>query len=58
MRRRIGYVSQSAFVLSGTILDNLRYGSQEASQVQVEIAPAWQIFMISSLVFPMDISPK
>ncbi len=38
LRRRIGYVSQSAFVLSGTILDNLRYGSQEASLEQVENA--------------------
>ncbi len=38
LRRRIGYVSQSAFVLSGTILDNLRYGSQEASLEQVERA--------------------
>ena len=38
LRRRIGYVSQSAFVLSGTILENLRYGSQEASLEQVEKA--------------------
>jgi ATP-binding cassette, subfamily B, multidrug efflux pump len=38
LRRRIGYVSQSAFVLSGTLLDNLCYGSQAASLEQVESA--------------------
>jgi len=35
LRRRIGYVAQSPLLLSGTILDNLRYGSPEASQEQV-----------------------
>jgi len=35
LRRRIGYVSQSTLLLSGTILDNLIYGNLEATQDQV-----------------------
>ncbi len=35
LRRRIGYVSQSTLLLSGTIMDNLRYGNPEASEEQV-----------------------
>jgi ABC-type multidrug transport system fused ATPase/permease subunit len=35
LRQRIGYVSQSSFLLSGTILENLRYGSLEADEVHV-----------------------
>jgi subfamily B ATP-binding cassette protein MsbA len=35
LRRRIGYVSQSPLLVSGTIIDNLRYGSPEASKQQV-----------------------
>ncbi len=35
LRRRIGYVSQSTLLLSGTISDNLRYGNPEASEEQV-----------------------
>ena len=35
LRRRIGYVSQSTLLLSGTIADNLRYGHPEASEEQV-----------------------
>jgi len=35
LRHRIGYVSQSATLLSGTILENLRYGYPEASMDQV-----------------------
>jgi len=35
LRQRIGYVSQSALLLSGTILDNLRYGNPEASMEDV-----------------------
>jgi ABC-type multidrug transport system fused ATPase/permease subunit len=31
LRHRIGYVSQNPLLLSGTILDNLRYGNPEAS---------------------------
>jgi ABC-type multidrug transport system fused ATPase/permease subunit len=31
LRRRIGYVSQSTSLLSGTILDNIRYGNPEAT---------------------------
>jgi len=32
LRRRIGYVSQSALLLSGTIRENLRYGNPEAGE--------------------------
>lgn len=35
LRRRIGYVSQSTRLLSGTIMENLRYGNQDASEEQV-----------------------
>ncbi len=35
LRNRIGYVSQSSLLLSGTILDNLRYGNEEATLDQV-----------------------
>jgi len=35
LRRRIGYVSQSTLLLSGTIMENLRYGNPEASEEQV-----------------------
>lgn len=35
LRRRIGYVSQSTLLLSGTIMENLRYGNPEASQEEV-----------------------
>jgi len=35
LRRRIGYVSQSTLLLSGTILENLRYGNPDASDEQV-----------------------
>jgi ABC-type multidrug transport system fused ATPase/permease subunit len=35
LRRRIGYVSQSTLLLSGTIGDNLRYGNPEASEAEV-----------------------
>ncbi len=35
LRQRIGYVSQSTLLLSGTINDNLRYGNPEASEEQV-----------------------
>jgi ABC-type multidrug transport system fused ATPase/permease subunit len=35
LRRRIGYVSQSSLLLSGTIRDNLRYGNLEASDVEI-----------------------
>ena len=38
LRQRIGYVSQSTLLLSGTILDNLRYGNPDANQAQVEQA--------------------
>jgi ABC-type bacteriocin/lantibiotic exporter with double-glycine peptidase domain len=32
LRRRIGYVSQNTLLLSGTIMDNLRYGNPEAAE--------------------------
>ncbi len=35
LRRRIGYVPQSTLLLSGTVMDNLRYGNPQASQEQV-----------------------
>ena len=35
LRRRIGYASQSAHLLSGTIMENLCYGSPEASEEQI-----------------------
>ena len=35
LRRRIGYVSQSTLLLSGTIMENLRYGNPDASDKQV-----------------------
>ena len=38
LRNRIGYVAQSTLLLSGTILDNLRYGNPDASREQVEQA--------------------
>jgi ABC-type multidrug transport system fused ATPase/permease subunit len=38
LRQRIGYVSQGTLLLTGTILENLRYGNPRASQAQVEHA--------------------
>ncbi|MGB8214211.1 MAG: ABC transporter ATP-binding protein [Anaerolineales bacterium] len=35
LRQHIGYVPQSSLLLSGTILENLRYGNLEADEVQV-----------------------
>ncbi len=35
LRRRIGYVSQSTLLLSGTIMENLRYGNPDASEEEV-----------------------
>jgi len=35
LRRRIGYVSQSTLLVSGTIMENLRYGNPDASIEQV-----------------------
>jgi ABC-type bacteriocin/lantibiotic exporter with double-glycine peptidase domain len=35
LRQRIGYVSQSTHLVSGTIMENLRYGNPEASEEQV-----------------------
>ncbi len=38
LRRRIGYVSQSDLLLSGTIMENLCYGNPEASDEEVVTA--------------------
>ena len=38
LRKRIGYVSQSTLLLSGTFMDNLRYGNPEADQAKIETA--------------------
>ena len=35
LRRRIGYVSQNTLLLSGTIMENLRYGNPEASDEEI-----------------------
>ncbi len=35
LRKRIGYVSQSNLVLSGTFSENLKYGNPEASQEEI-----------------------
>ncbi len=35
LRQRIGYVSQNTLLLSGTIMENLRYGNPDASQDQI-----------------------
>ncbi len=35
LRQRIGYVSQRALLLSGTIRENLRYGNPEASEEEI-----------------------
>ncbi len=35
LRQRIGYVPQNSLLLSGTILENLRYGNQEADEAHV-----------------------
>ncbi len=35
LRRRIGYVSQGTLLLSGSVIENLRYGNQEATDDEV-----------------------
>jgi len=35
LRRRIGYVSQNPVILSGTVIDNLKYGNEEATDENV-----------------------
>ena len=35
LRQRIGYVSQSPILLSGTVLENLRYGNPDATKTEV-----------------------
>ncbi|MBE6785783.1 MAG: ABC transporter ATP-binding protein [Ruminococcaceae bacterium] len=38
LRSRIGYIPQKAFLFSGTVEDNLRYGDSEASEQELEKA--------------------
>ncbi len=38
LRRRIGYVSQNPVILSGTVLENLRYGNEKATDEEVRKA--------------------
>ena len=38
LRRRIGYVAQRPVLLSGTVMDNLRYGDRDASEADVRRA--------------------
>jgi ABC-type multidrug transport system fused ATPase/permease subunit len=38
LRRRIGYVSQNPILLTGTIMENLRYGNPDASAEEVRAA--------------------
>ncbi|RZB30188.1 MAG: ATP-binding cassette, subfamily B, bacterial MsbA [Desulfobacteraceae bacterium Eth-SRB1] len=38
LRSRIGYVSQSTLLLSGTVMENLRYGSSEAKEEDIIMA--------------------
>jgi ABC-type multidrug transport system fused ATPase/permease subunit len=35
LRRRIGYVSQNPKILTGTVLENLRYGASDSSREQI-----------------------
>ena len=35
LRQRIGYVSQNPLLLSGTIMENLRYGNLEANEEEI-----------------------
>jgi ATP-binding cassette subfamily B protein len=35
-RRRLGIVSQTPFLFSGTVLDNIRYANEEVSQAEIE----------------------
>ncbi len=38
LRRRIGYVSQNPTILSGTVMENLKYGNEKASDDEVKAA--------------------
>jgi len=62
LRKRIGYVSQYTLLLSGTIMDNLRYGSPEAGDEEIiQAARAAEIHdFISSLAsgYHTDIGEK
>ena len=38
LRRRFGYVPQEATLLSGSIMENLRYGNTDATEAEVRRA--------------------
>jgi len=38
LRSRIGYVSQSTLLLSGTVMDNLRFGNPEVTEEDIHLA--------------------
>lgn len=40
LRDKIGYIPQKAFLFSGSIADNLRYGNRDAAQDEIERAAA------------------
>jgi ABC-type multidrug transport system fused ATPase/permease subunit len=62
LRRRIGYVSQNSFLLSGTIMENLRYGNPDAREEEIiRVARAAEIHdFIGSLTlgYNSDIGEK
>lgn len=51
LRRRIGYMSQSTLLLSGTMMENLRYGNPDASKEEVfraaKVAGIHEFFAVS-----------
>jgi ABC-type bacteriocin/lantibiotic exporter with double-glycine peptidase domain len=56
LRKKIGYVSQNSFLLSGTIMENLRYGNPEARDEEIiQAARVAEIHnFISSLTLGYD----
>lgn len=52
LHSRIGYIPQKAFLFSGTIEDNLRYGDENASEEQLE--KALSIAQCSDFVSSLD----
>jgi ABC-type multidrug transport system fused ATPase/permease subunit len=62
LRKRIGYVFQNSFLLSGTVTDNLRYGNPDAREEEmIQAARAAEIHdFISSLTsgYNTDIGEK
>jgi len=52
LRRRIGYVPQRAFLFSGTIADNIRFGAESASEA--DLAEAAQIAQAAEFIASFD----